>query len=1007
MEIRNWKLELEIMKIWIPLKSEYLIDNYKNLLTYLSQINNYKTSDSFLKETIDLLEEVAFEYLDNYFSHKSGIHNEVNEEFDRNLKIVLGYILAAHYSGREYNKALVSLIDSLIVNEFDKSDQFIEKIKELVIGLATGGKLTSLPFLWNGVVSDEAISPSLLCLKFTNCNVIQKSEGKFISENKGVFLIDKGEFFITLMNLNTFKNSNIKGKIPGGMGVTLLTKDKTNITFTDFKDEIALLNRIVASVDAIKPEVQKNEKRYFEGDEMYVKVVRKAFNTLTCKTVSSEHLPIQGNLLLPESLSLNIFLSIPKTKIIEKIKEGDVFKAELVKIEDRYFFSIDKARRQYYYDLDGLEEEEAVFMQNYQGGTRWLTKFGKMVNIKDSDDEELSAAASLDSNKIIDIKYLGTKADRSNNIVINASKTEGDAKSMNRQEFLDQIPDNTIEDFIYYWTEQEDFPQDIETEVEEDEKKTAPYYFSLLGHLLTLSASNLDTHLFDRYINLVFARIIAKMLDEKHEEIYCEHYLGYLQALWAFAQDTGNELMKEPVIPEELLGIEEVKKRNRIVNSLCNYKVEKYEIDFNLENKVDPEVIESLVEASNTLNGKISLTELKRIKRNISKKLGLEAIHKEEVSLKYFGEESDILEFKTSVVFPPANRTVQSQPANPDIQIWAIIKTINGFLNSLNGGSLIIGVNDYGYATGVDEDIKWLLQNNQLRTDSIDSYIQYVKHRVDNAFSAYSRQDQGNEITATRIRYTAEEKEGYKILRIQIQPYEFGCVRINDEIKIYNGLTVRKPKGIKDSYQRTSGSTEELNSASRKTLEQQKRNMIRDGEEQKAISVQEGIELRKVIKLSSYHSAKGVKDRFIKPMELLPVRGLVVGIEVGDKKPKVFKLRRCSNIEVTDEPILNKKQTEVKVDAFNMGPSETGDSFEVIIKLNRRAWLLMKEEYPITENDITETDDNEFPYELKTRIQNVAGIGRFCLSLPGQYKIEKGDRLKQYLKEQIEKFQIL
>lgn len=995
------------MKIWIPLKKEYLIDNYRNLLTYLSQINEYQRKDPFFKETLTLLEKVAYEYLADYFSHKSGIHNVTDDEFDRNLKLVLGFILAAHYAERDYNKALILLIDSFVVNEFDKTDEFIENIKQICLGLASGASVQTLPFTWNEVISEEALSPSLMSRKFTNIKLNEERRGKFVAENRGVFVINNGEVSIGLMNLPTFNTANIKGKIESDLGINLLTKDKYNITFADFRDDIASLNRIVSLVDTIKTPVKKSKKQYYEGDEFYVKVIKNSFNTLTCKTLSPDHEPIVANLLLPDAITMNIFLSIPRSKIIEVIKKGDIFKVELVKLGERQFFSIEKSRWKYYYDLNGLERDEAIYLQNFKGGTRWLTKLGKMVNIKDTNDSELKAAASPDSKKSIEIKYLETKSDKNNNTVINASRTDAEPREQDPQDFFDQIPGNVLEDFLEYWKLQDDFPQEEDDNVEIEETEVPKYYISLLGHLLTLSATNLDKHVYDRYINLVFARITAKMLDDKHEELYCEHYLGFLQALWAFAQDTGNELMREPTIPELLKGIEEVETRNRIVRTLCNYKVESYELDFTLDNKIDPTVIESLVEASNTLNGKISLTEVKRIKRNISKKLGLEAIHKEEVSQKYFGEESDILEFKTSVVYPPANRTVQSQPANPDIQIWAILKTINGFLNSLNGGSLIIGVNDYGYAVGIKDDIEWLLKNHQLRTDSVDNYIQYIKHRVDNAFSAYSRQDNGQEITSSRVRYTSEEKEGYSILRIQIQPYEFGCVKLNNEIRLFNNQTIKRPSGIKESYQRTSGSTEELNSSSRKQLEKQKRSMIRDGEEQKSISVQEGIDSKKVIKLIAYHSASGVKDRVIKPIDLLPVRGLVVGVEVGDKKPKVFKLRRCGGVEVTSEPVLTNRVREVEVDAFNMGPSDSGESFDVSIKLSRRAWILLREEYPLTEKNISETDDKDYPYELKTRIQNVAGIGRFCLSLPGQYKIERGDRLKQYLQEQIDNFVIL
>ena len=77
-----------------------------------------------------------------------------------------------------------------------------------------------------------------------------------------------------------------------------------------------------------------------------------------------------------------------------------------------------------------------------------------------------------------------------------------------------------------------------------------------------------------------------------------------------------------------------------------------------------------------------------------------------ETGLKLYGtgEETIDTEYKTSIVFPAGN----SHSANPDKQMEEIMKVINSFLNTV-GGTLYVGVNDYGLGTGVEEDLNYTL----------------------------------------------------------------------------------------------------------------------------------------------------------------------------------------------------------------------------------------------------------------------------------------------------------
>lgn len=74
----------------------------------------------------------------------------------------------------------------------------------------------------------------------------------------------------------------------------------------------------------------------------------------------------------------------------------------------------------------------------------------------------------------------------------------------------------------------------------------------------------------------------------------------------------------------------------------------------------------------------------------------------------YFGEEDDQTEFKSSVVY--FANSEGKYIADIEAQTNVILKEICAFLNT-KGGTLYIGVNDYGYAQGLGTDLQWFEQH--------------------------------------------------------------------------------------------------------------------------------------------------------------------------------------------------------------------------------------------------------------------------------------------------------
>lgn len=72
-----------------------------------------------------------------------------------------------------------------------------------------------------------------------------------------------------------------------------------------------------------------------------------------------------------------------------------------------------------------------------------------------------------------------------------------------------------------------------------------------------------------------------------------------------------------------------------------------------------------------------------------------------------FGEETDRVEFKSTIVYP--SKAVE---ADIDTQMSVILRTIAGFLNA-KGGTLFIGVNDNGDAIGIEQEYDLLNSSNK------------------------------------------------------------------------------------------------------------------------------------------------------------------------------------------------------------------------------------------------------------------------------------------------------
>lgn len=86
---------------------------------------------------------------------------------------------------------------------------------------------------------------------------------------------------------------------------------------------------------------------------------------------------------------------------------------------------------------------------------------------------------------------------------------------------------------------------------------------------------------------------------------------------------------------------------------------------------------------------------------------------KENIQITNYGEESETVEFKQSLVYHPKTSVV-----NVDGQVFNIMRSIAGFMNHI-GGTLYIGVKDDGTVNGIENDMPELNQGSE---DSFGNY---------------------------------------------------------------------------------------------------------------------------------------------------------------------------------------------------------------------------------------------------------------------------------------------
>ncbi|HET7179206.1 MAG TPA: WYL domain-containing protein [Chryseosolibacter sp.] len=160
----------------------------------------------------------------------------------------------------------------------------------------------------------------------------------------------------------------------------------------------------------------------------------------------------------------------------------------------------------------------------------------------------------------------------------------------------------------------------------------------------------------------------------------------------------------------------------------------------------------------------------------------------------------------------------------------------------------------------------------------------------------------------------------------------------------------------------------------------------------------EAIRDKRQVVLKNYHSAHSneIRDRLVEPIHFGDNYQSIMALDTADKVCKQFKLDRIGEVIAMEKPFAfealhRKNQTDI----FGF----TGDANTwVTLELTLRAYLLMREEFPLSLPYLTKEEDS---YLFNGPVANFEGVGRFSLGLIDEVKVKSPESFVAFLKSKL------
>ena len=343
-----------------------------------------------------------------------------------------------------------------------------------------------------------------------------------------------------------------------------------------------------------------------------------------------------------------------------------------------------------------------VVMEKYKGYYLCISEYGYSVHLKITPDTPALTFGSYIEANIDEINGNGT---------VEGSFIQQILANFRVQDAFANLIDGFAEEKVYEPEEEKD---DIQQEVLMDET-----YVTEVVHIIDRKAL-LEQDYVKTYNMLNVARIIALLIGKAELASYYDERMKLLQMFESFALNgtvDHTELMEQSKVNGDLIRMYPLLQTRltelQVIGSMDMEGQEEFLWQV-LQTTANGRLqqITRLVLSYNMLSGFSLFEEKEAIRNKMNEILNIEMKAERPA---YFGQEDQHIEFKSSLVYP-AGRHMQP---NITEQTDEIMKVICGFLNA-EGGTLYLGVNDEGVASGLDDEMGFFKNGN---LDGLDLHV--------------------------------------------------------------------------------------------------------------------------------------------------------------------------------------------------------------------------------------------------------------------------------------------
>lgn len=996
---------------WLQVTNQYVVENFESLLQYV-RLYIYdpqrETDNSDFRRTYTHLKSVA----DDYAARLRSTPMYETPQFDipvaKVMRIIAAAVLTAEKIGTTDYDLLAALINLVILNNPDLNADAETHYFHILNNCISRNKIKFLGFSWYSLEEASfmtgALEEKLAATEFFEPELPDdvRKYPCHVYENRGALIKRGNNLLLTNVNYTESKSKSLRSELSTELGLEVRTTSGSRKTSVN--DLIDLYPVIGGEFDKMRPSVAPQLKTYRPTDTRMVRITRVQGIKVEAETVDPAYEVMRGNVFIDKDI-----INIPNEILLRVLKPGDylavkgggttglTFRLDWAWIGDVLEEFAENMR-------DDEEELECMFVREFgKGGTRWISEEGVLVNLFDtynSDADRRDIARAREENLTCLFRVHDYKRDNDKCII------NGRFAGIASDEPVD--PDAFLLDAQYQFVENLiDDAVSSNPQGRSDDKPGAisPYLVRLLGILcyrLGLKLNRGDTYARMEY--LITAMLMLRMGGTDNDAEYVRAQLDYQKALAGFAQGrTPFELAlpDHSTLPE----VPELQRNARMVDILHNYHeaTDAAAIGDTILTASDAtDVIEKLVEASNSLIGRIDESELNRIKKTICSHLDVTDEYRDiYTSGTNYGVESEFLEFKASCVEPPAQWRTTSLDRNIELQKWNILKAVCAFLNSMSGGELLIGVSDAGFALGLGADIQTLYTTHRIAEPNIDRLRMYVKLFTDTAFTTSDGRVSGTAITAGRVEIKIETSDQNRdILRVKVSPYPWDVVKIN---------LPDRPARFNDTYVRTSGASTPLDTSGIRETKLRKIKAL-DRDDYKTATILQAIDEKQVLEIANYTGHRGADRRRLEPFKLLSDFNAFLAYDLDRRDMRMFKLSRFkdTDIKLTRDKWRNEQHhADREVDIFGMVQKAGSEGTPVTLWLSDYGRSLLTDECALAA-DVADTmivanknikGRDNYPWMIHLTVYSYAGVARFVMGLPGHVKVVESPELDAYIAE--------